>query len=252
MSLLLLFQSAPGGGSYTLAGDAGAFVLTGQAADLKAGRRLTADAGAYNETGQAATLKAGREINGDAGAFTLTGQSAGLLTARRIAGDAGAYTLTGQDAALAKARGMVGEAGAYVVSGLDADLLSTATGAPAAPDYGWVGRVLGNYRTDEEVRRERIARGIIPDDTPQEVAQAVREAANLPTALQASRLRRLERDTAELGELLALTERLAEAQREAQKAAYDALMAELAQELTDYTQLQRRQNAIAVLTMLSL
>jgi len=120
------------------------------------------------------------------------------------------------------------------------------------PGYGWVGRVLDNYRTDEEVRRERIARGIIPDDTPQEVATAVREAANLPTALQASRLRRLERDTAELAELLALTERLAEAQREAQQAAYDTLMAELAQEQTEYTQLQRNQNALAVLMMLSL
>lgn len=119
-----------------------------------------------------------------------------------------------------------------------------------APDYGWVGRVLNNYRTDEEVRRERIARGIIPDDTPAEVATAVREASRLPTALQRARLRQLERDTAELAELLTLTERLAEAQREAQKAAYDALMAELAQEQTEYTQLQRRQNAVAVLMML--
>lgn len=122
--------------------------------------------------------------------------------------------------------------------------------ADEAPDYGWVGRVLDRYRTDDEIRRERIARGIIPDDTPAEVATAVREAANLPAALQASRLRRLERDTAELAELLTLTERLSEAQREAQTAAYDALMAELAQEQTEYTQLQRNQNALAVLMML--
>lgn len=94
--------------------------------------------------------------------------------------------------------------------------------------------------------------GIIPDDTPKEVAEAVKEAANLPTALQASRLRRLERDTAELTQLLTLTERLAEAQREAQQAAYDTLMAELAQEQTEYTQLQRNQSALAVLMMLSL
>lgn len=128
----------------------------------------------------------------------------------------------------------------------------SASPTPTAPDYGWVGRVLNNYRTDEEVRRERIAMGIIPDDTPQEVAQAVREAATLPAALQRARLRRLERDTAELAQLLALTERLAEAQRQAQKAAYDALMAELSQEQTEYTQLQRNQNALAVLMMLSL
>lgn len=58
---------------------AGAFTLAGQAAGLRADRRVTAAAGAFAETGNAASLLAARKISGSAGDFALTGNAANLI-----------------------------------------------------------------------------------------------------------------------------------------------------------------------------
>ena len=51
----------------------GCYAITGVAANLRVGRRVTADAGSYAVTGVAATLKYGRKLAGTAGSYTLTG-----------------------------------------------------------------------------------------------------------------------------------------------------------------------------------
>jgi len=61
---------------------------------------LTAEAGSYSQTGQAAGLKATRKIAAGAGSYSLTGQAVGLKAARKIAAGPGSYALTGQDVVL--------------------------------------------------------------------------------------------------------------------------------------------------------
>jgi len=61
---------------------------------------LTAEAGNYSQTGQAAGLKATRKIAAGAGSYSLTGQPADLKSGRKIAAGPGSYALTGQDVVL--------------------------------------------------------------------------------------------------------------------------------------------------------
>jgi hypothetical protein len=75
MSLLLALQT----GAFTLTADAGAYVLSGQTANLKADRILSVDAGAYSLAGQDVGLKAGRVLAADAGSYVLLGQNADLV-----------------------------------------------------------------------------------------------------------------------------------------------------------------------------
>lgn len=101
MSLLLLFQEpAPGGPTYTLAADAGAFVLTGNDAGLSAGRKLAAATGVFTLTGNPAGLIVSRNLIAATGSFTLSGNDAALKAARVIAAQTGVLTLAGNPADL--------------------------------------------------------------------------------------------------------------------------------------------------------
>lgn len=78
---------APGGGEATpaptvpvLIGSRGAFVLNGQAAELRATRKLVAEAGAFALTGNAAGARAARLVTAEAGSFALTGNAITLGT----------------------------------------------------------------------------------------------------------------------------------------------------------------------------
>lgn len=84
---------------------------------------LTAEAGSYSITGQAAGLKAGRKIQAGAGSYALTGQAAGLKVGRKIQAGAGSYALTGQDAVLRAIRKLAAQGGSYVLTGYDANLV---------------------------------------------------------------------------------------------------------------------------------
>jgi hypothetical protein len=94
------FDSARPPTAFSLTASAGAYTLTGQAATLKAGRKVAAGAGAFSLTGQAATLKRGLKTSASAGSFALTGQAAALKATRTLSASSGAFTFTGQAATL--------------------------------------------------------------------------------------------------------------------------------------------------------
>lgn len=83
---------------------------------------LTAGAGSYSKAGQAAVLRAARKIPGDPGFYALTGQAVDLKLARKIPAAAGSYALTGQDAVLRAIRKMAASGGSYVYTGMDVNL----------------------------------------------------------------------------------------------------------------------------------
>ena len=86
--------------SYTLTADSGSFTLTGQSANLLAGRRLTASAGSFALSGQNANLLCGRTLTAGAGSFSLTGQAANLNDAHVLTASVGVFTLAGNDVGL--------------------------------------------------------------------------------------------------------------------------------------------------------
>lgn len=129
---------------YTLTAEAGSYSKTGQAAGLRAARKIPAAASSYALTGQAVALKAIRKIAAGAGSFTLdgqlaqlrkgyllaadpdsyalTGQAVDLKYIRRIAAGAGSYALTGQDVVLRAIRKLAAQGGSYVLTGMDVNL----------------------------------------------------------------------------------------------------------------------------------
>ena len=124
---------------------------------------------------------------------------------------------------------------------------SSATG-------GWP-RAWEQYRSEDDVRRQRIALQIIPPDEPD--ADAIREAAKEAVeALARRKIRRLTREARELERLEDLTITLLRAQREAQIAGYKDMIAALQQErseaVTSLDMLRRNENARAVLIMLGM
>lgn len=124
---------AAGGIDYTLAADAGAFVLAGIAAGLIKGYVLPADAGAHAMAGTSASLILGRKIAADGGAFAMAGQDAALTWAASLGAVAGSFSLSGQDADLVLGYVLAAIGGAYDLAGQDAGLV---TGHGIAADGG--------------------------------------------------------------------------------------------------------------------
>jgi DNA-binding transcriptional MerR regulator len=116
----------------------------------------------------------------------------------------------------------------------------------SASTGGW-GTAYRRYRDEEEVRRERIARGILPPD-PVEI-EAIEEAATLPKVDARKRLREAARDAAHVAELEARLQALLADIEAIERAAMDAELAEL---LKGAVQIQNNRNAAAVLTMLGM
>jgi hypothetical protein len=156
------FSIAANAGSYVITGTAATlkatrvilgasstYVITGQPAALKVGRRVAAVAGSYTVNGQAATLTytplAGAfTIVAAAGAYVITGTAATLKAARKVAANAGTYTISGQVATLKAGRRVVALAGSYTITGTAANLVKTpifatvpAGGGGATPDDLW-------------------------------------------------------------------------------------------------------------------
>lgn len=109
--------------AYTLTADAGSYTKTGQAAALKAARKIVASPSSYSLTGQAVALRPIRKMAAGAGSLTLSGQLAQLLAARRIVAAPGSYVLTGQPVTLRKGYGLVASPGSYLVTGYPASLI---------------------------------------------------------------------------------------------------------------------------------
>jgi len=136
-------------GGIVMDAEAGAFVLSGQAAALKAGRKVAAGAGSFSLTGQAAALLHGYRLAAEAGAFALAGQSAALLTARILPAEAGTFVLSGQSAALLRGWALPAEVGTFTLSGQAASLLRGARLDAEAGSFGLSGQAatfLRDYR----------------------------------------------------------------------------------------------------------
>jgi hypothetical protein len=114
------------------------------------------------------------------------------------------------------------------------------------PTGGSIPRV--RYRTDKEVRDERIARGIIPPDEPE--IQTIVEASKAPSpTLAKRRLRELVEGHIRLAELDRMLSEVIQAQQIADEFAYQDMQRELQREQRQLTNLNNRN---AVLIMLGL
>jgi len=129
-----------GGGSYSLAMDAGTYSVTGSAVALKAARKLASAAGSYTQTGQAVALKAGRKLASASGSYTVTGSAVALKAARKIASASGSYSLTGSAVVLKAGRKLASAAGSYSVTGSAVGLKAGRKLAIAAGAYSLTGQ----------------------------------------------------------------------------------------------------------------
>lgn len=136
--------SLGGATNYTLAADAGAYTLTGGAATLRVGRRLTAAAGSFALTGGAAGLYVARRLSADAAAYTFVGNDATLTysagaTNYTLTADAGSLAFTGGDATLRVGRVLSAAQGAYSVTGNAASFARTYRLSADAGAYSLIG-----------------------------------------------------------------------------------------------------------------
>jgi hypothetical protein len=108
----------------TLAGDTGAFTLTGGNGFPIARRKLAGAAGAFTLTAGSGFPIVAHKVGGGTGTFTLTGGAADFLRTSSgptyaLAGGAGSFTLTAGSGFPVVARKLSGGAGSYTVSGGD-------------------------------------------------------------------------------------------------------------------------------------
>lgn len=136
-------------GAYTLTGVAantlwghvlptvkGSYALTGVAALTAKDTPMTAVQGAYALTGIAALFPRTHVMVGAQGAYTYTGVAAGTLWDHLIAAVAGGYNLTGVAAITSRAVTIVADQGTYTLTGIAADtfwghLIGAVSGAYA-------------------------------------------------------------------------------------------------------------------------
>lgn len=135
--VLMKFESA--GGAYTLAADSGSYAITGNAAAVRADRKLAANNGTYSMTGNAAALRRGFSLAALAGIYTVTGQIAALRATRVLGATPGTYTITGNTAILRRGLRLATVAGSYVITGGIATLRRGYSMAAIAGSYAITG-----------------------------------------------------------------------------------------------------------------
>lgn len=124
--------------------------------------------------------------------------------------------------------------------------------APVVEETATVGgwSVYRRYRDEEEVRRQRIALGIIPPDEPE--AEAVQEAARQPVkALARKRLKERVSDESRISELETMVNEIMTQVAAERDRAYAEMLKELQAAKTEAADFQRNQNAIAVMALLA-
>lgn len=119
---MLFIEIAVAGSAYTLTGAAGSFAETGNAATLKAARRLSASVGAFAETANAALLRWGRTIACAKGTFTLTGNGATLANGLRLVATTRAYFVSMIGAQLPAGWKLSAACGTFIATGQAATL----------------------------------------------------------------------------------------------------------------------------------
>ena len=116
--------------------EAAAFSVSGQAAALNRGYRLTADAGTFIGTGFGAGSVRDYSIGTNAGTYVLDGQNAIVAFQRNpLNGETGSFVLSGQDSFSRIGINLLAEAGDYSVSGNEAALGITRSLAAEAAAF---------------------------------------------------------------------------------------------------------------------
>jgi hypothetical protein len=106
--------------------DQGSFTLTGQAVNLKVGRKVEAAQGSYSLTGQAVNFTKGTPMVAGHGSFVLTGNDVTLLAHRRLVCEIGATPdALDWETGLYVGRRLVAGQGSFTLTGNDVDLLYT-------------------------------------------------------------------------------------------------------------------------------
>jgi hypothetical protein len=111
---------APSLSDYALTVEAGAFSLAGQdVAPLYGRAALAAAPGTFVLTGMPVALvgQGAAAVDTDVGAFVLAGADVALLRGLRLTADLGAYAVTGSDVQFGASRRLDAEAGVYVFTG---------------------------------------------------------------------------------------------------------------------------------------
>lgn len=137
--------SAGSAASYTLTAGAGSYSLTGQAALLKASRKVVAGAGSYSLTGNAAGIYRGLRLVAGAGTYSWSGQAANVRAQRKLVAAAGTYALTGNAAVLRLGRMLAMASGSYTFTGQAVGLNKTGSSSLAAEtgSYALTGQAAG-------------------------------------------------------------------------------------------------------------
>ena len=89
-----------GGGGYTMPAALGAYSLAGNAAGLKADRKILAAQSSFALTGNTTLFKASRAMLAAQSSFALTGNVALFNASRKLTASLGSFALTGNDVAL--------------------------------------------------------------------------------------------------------------------------------------------------------
>lgn len=109
----------PAGATFTLTAAQGSYDVIGSNALVDS--EVDADTSSYAMTGFAANLGKGYKVTADQGAYVLLGLDGELISSAHgskiVIADSGTYTLTGQDASLRRAARSIANSGLYNLSG---------------------------------------------------------------------------------------------------------------------------------------
>ena len=111
-----------GGGGYTMPAALGAYSLAGNAAGLKADRKILAAQSSFALTGNAAGLKADRKILAAQSSFALTGNTTLFKASRAMLAAQSSFALTGNVALFNASRKLTASLGSFALTGNDVAL----------------------------------------------------------------------------------------------------------------------------------
>lgn len=110
--------------NYSLACDSGSYSVTGTAASLVSGKKVTADSGSYSITGTDVAFTKGYNFTADSGSYSVQGTDTAFLVNYAATADSGSYSVTGTDAALNVNYTLAADSGSYTVNGTDIALFT--------------------------------------------------------------------------------------------------------------------------------
>jgi hypothetical protein len=127
---------------------------------------LTASGGTYTISGTAATLAVGRKVSASSGTYTISGTAAGLKATRKLSVANGTYSINGSSATLSKGYTLSVSGGSYVITGTAVGSRRTYVIASGSTNYDILGgTVTLNYSAAKVISEDT---GEHPDQTETE------------------------------------------------------------------------------------